>query len=458
MSQNDDVLVIGGGPAGSTAAALLARAGWRVRLFERDTFPRYHIGESLAPSCRTVLNLSGALDLVEGYGFQIKRGGFLRWGHEDWAVDWSAQFGADVYSWQVERSRFDELLLRNARDQGVTVTDGTAVKKVVFDGDRPVAVDWARRDGARGRAAADFIIDASGRAGVMSVGHHRDRIAHDVFRNVAIWGYWRGARTLPETPEGGLNSISSPHGWYWVIPLGDDLFSVGFVSHRDLFRDRRLRYATHEDMLLDLVAESHTVAALLADARFEPPVRIEQDYSYTAAKFCGPGHVIIGDAACFLDPLLSTGTHLAMYSALLGAACVTSILRGDVSERRALEFFHQHYRRSYERFLSLVSLMYQQYRGKETYFWHAQRLAREGPRRQLPQWAFTKIISGLSDLQDAGYQPVVDDGSPGGIDLPTQPPGRRDRLSLPPDAIQDVTSGLRVVVTPRLGLAPARHP
>lgn len=457
MTGDKTVLVVGGGPAGSTAAALIARAGYRVRLFEREAFPRYHIGESLAPSCRAVLELSGAEPTVAGHGFQIKRGGLFRWGDEDWSVDWSKTFGQAVYSWQVERSDFDRLLLENARKQGVDVIEGATVKRVLFEGSRTTGIDWARPGETTTTATyGDFIVDASGRGGILSTRHFKNRAPHKVFRNVAIWGYWQGGETLPGTPEGGINAISSPDGWYWVIPLGGETFSVGFVTHRDNFLARRPAYATLDEMLLAFVEESSTVRALVGTGKFEPPVRVEQDYSYAADRFCGPGHVLLGDAACFLDPLLSTGTHLAMYSALLGAAAITATLDGTVSEEEALEFFEHRYRHSYHRFLKLVSLMYQQYRGKETYFWLAQRLVQDGVRYHVPFGPFTKIISGLSDLQDAGYSPswAAMKRSPAsdvGTDAQRHnPAGHPDGTAIA--AVHDPGTRLRLLTRPRIGL------
>jgi len=216
-----DVLIIGGGPAGSTAAGLLARAGMPVTLLEREHFPRYHIGESITTSCRGILSYLGALEKVNARGYTSKTGVLMRWGQElDWAIDWTAQFGKDVRSWQVDRDDFDQVLLEHAVECGADVVQGAQVKRVVFDGDRATGVEWIPpgEDTPRFRAA-DVVIDASGRAGLISARHFQNRRSHEIFRNVAIWGYWKGGRLLPESPAGAINVISSPAGWYWVIPL-----------------------------------------------------------------------------------------------------------------------------------------------------------------------------------------------------------------------------------------------
>jgi flavin-dependent dehydrogenase len=396
-------LVIGGGPGGATTAALLARGGLEVQLLERAVFPRYHIGESLASSCREVLTLSGVVDKIDAAGFPAKQGALWRWGaEEDWAINWSELLGTNVSSWQVDRAEFDQILLEHAAEQGAKVSQAATVKRVVFDGDRAIAAEWADQGGVRHTAEFDYLVDASGRAGVLSAQHFRNRRMHEIFRNVAIWGYWEGGRTLPDTPPGGIDIISHPDGWYWVIPLRGGRHSVGFVTHQRNFLDRRARFTSPQDMLLDVVAESETVGELMAGAKFTPPVRVEQDFSYVADSFCGPGYFLVGDAACFLDPLLSTGVHFSLYSAMLAAASILAIARDEVAEEEAMGFYETVYRNAYARLLVLVSNVYQQYQGKQSYFWLAQRMVRE--KEQLPglsNVAFTDVISGMSDLRDA---------------------------------------------------------
>src|SRR5262249_45587320 len=156
-----DVLVIGGGPGGSTAAALLAREGHSVTLLERAHFPRYHIGESVSPSCRAILEYSGVAPKIESRGYVTKRGVLLRWGAgRGWAVNWRGQFGEAISSGQVDRADFDPVLLDHAAELGAKVGQGATVKDVVFDDGRPVAVDW-EHDGRRRRTGFDFLIDAS---------------------------------------------------------------------------------------------------------------------------------------------------------------------------------------------------------------------------------------------------------------------------------------------------------
>lgn len=448
------VLVVGGGPAGSLTAALLARSGIEVLLLEKEIFPRYHIGEALASSCRAVLRLAGAEQKIDEFGFVNKHGGLFRWGTEnDWSADWTELFGPEVRSWSVDRAEFDHLLLDNAEEQGARVVQNATVKRVVFDGDRPVAVEWELGDdpGRRHTTRCEFLVDASGRAGVLTARHFRDRTPHEAFRNVAIWGYWDGEDLLPGTPQGGSNIISSPEGWYWVIPLRDGRRSVGFVTHSTVFRERRRQYASDEDMLTALVNESDTIRSLLdGDTRISG-ARIEQDYSYTSEHFCGPGYFVTGDAACFLDPLLSSGVHLASYSALLAAASLVSVIDGTVRENEATEFYESMYRGAYSRMFAMVERMYDQYQGQAGYFWLARRLTGTSTERTVrPKSAFVEIVAGISDLFDAQHAPAVAEqhSAPAG-------PADEDALSLveiAPRDLFDTGSRLRLLTAPRLGL------
>lgn len=467
------VLVIGGGPGGSTAAALLARSGFDVELIERERFPRYHIGESLASSCRVFLQQSGALEKVDARGYPIKRGALLRWGtEEDWTIDWSRLFGTNVSSWQVEREDFDQVLLDHAAESGVQVREGCSVRRVLFDDDdRPYAAEWGPTDDRAAKEIAhfDYLVDASGRAGVLANQTFKTRRPHEIFRNVAIWGYWQGGKTLPNTPEGGIDVISHPEGWYWVIPLRNDRFSVGFVTHKTHFKERRAGYDSDQRLLLDVIDESDTIKQLLAEGTFDSEVHIEPDYSYVADSFCGPGYFIVGDAACFLDPLLSTGVHLALYSGTLAAASIGAAARGEVTDVEAQSFYESRYRNAYARLLVLVSGVYEQYKGKQSYFWLAQRLVRDEDEQAAVQEpseaAFVEIVAGLTDVRDAttgatdGVREMIRQARETALAGTAVASGDGEDahagfapLRIEASDLYDAASGLYLVTTPQLGI------
>ncbi|MFN0054339.1 MAG: NAD(P)/FAD-dependent oxidoreductase [Planctomycetales bacterium] len=329
------VVVIGGGPAGSTAATLIAQQGYRVQLFERERFPRFHIGESLIPETYWVLDRLKMLPKMKGSQYVKK--------YSVQFVSSSGRLSEPFYfvdhkphecsqTWQVRRSEFDQLMLENAREQGVEVQEGVRVLEVLFDGERAVGVRIQEPGGGERTVAADVIVDASGQSS-MIMSRLGLREWDPVLKKAALWTYWQGAYRDTGRDEGAtiVLQTKSRKGWFWYIPLHDDILSVGVVSdYQYLFKNRADK--DHETIYQEEVADCPGVIPRIANARRVTEFFAAKEYSYRSRRAAGDGWVLVGDAFGFLDPLYSSGVLLALKSGQLAAdSVVEGLARGDTS-------------------------------------------------------------------------------------------------------------------------------
>ncbi len=364
MSFDCDVVVVGGGPAGSVAAAALARAGRSVVLLERDRFPRFHIGESLLALVNEVLDAVGAGDLVRAAGFPRKWGATFM--TPDGRVERFADFAISPevpapQTWQVPREQFDLLLLRHAAASGADVREQTRVIDVAFDS-AGVTVEW--RAGAGGSTPASggsvlrarAVVDASGRAGLIAR-RFGLRVHEPALANVAVFSHYAGVPRAEGRRAGDIRVIArADAGWFWMIPISDELMSVGAVLPAHLFKARG--GVEPGDLLSRLIAETPVAARLMAGAERRWPVRVERDFSYAATRYAGDRWIAVGDAGSFLDPVFSSGVAIALESALEGARAVDrGLAAGDLSER-ALAVFERRQRARYSSFRRFVVAFY----------------------------------------------------------------------------------------------------
>jgi FAD-dependent halogenase len=396
-----DLIVIGGGPTGSTLAAFTAMAGHRVLLLERETFPRHQIGESLLPATvHGICRMLGVLDEVERQGFPRKHGGTFRWGKspEPWTFRFSQRpddpYG---YAYQVERAKFDRILLDNARAKGVDVRERHDVTSVIIEDDRAVGVAYTDDQGRERVARARYVADASGNRSQVwrTVG---ERVYSEFFRNVALYGYFEHGRRLPAPNQGNILSAAFRDGWFWYIPLSDTLTSVGAVVSREAADEIR---QGEETALHGYVERCAIIQEYLAGARrvTEGPygqLRIRKDYSYCADQFWVPGMLLVGDAACFIDPVFSSGVHLGTYSALLAARSILTLLGGTagLTEDECCAEFEDRYRREFGRFYQFLLGFYDMQQDEESYFWQARKILNT---RERANDAFVRLVAGLSD-------------------------------------------------------------
>jgi halogenation protein CepH len=402
-----DLIVIGGGPAGATAATLVAMQGHTVLLLEKEAFPRYQIGESLLPlTIHAICAMLGVLDEIQQAGFVPKFGGVFRWGvrEEPWHFTFGtvrdlAKAGAG-YAYQVERARFDQILLNNARRRGVEVRERHTVLQPLIEDGRVAGVRFADAEGREAAARAKFVVDASGNMSPLHR-HAGQRVYSDFFRNVALFCYFEHAGRLPGDQAGSVLSAAFDEGWFWFIPLSDTLTSVGAVIARE-HADRLQQ--DHAVVMRQFIDACPLIRTLLSTATrvTEGPYgrfRVRRDYSYTNTHFWRPGLLLAGDAACFIDPIFSSGVHLATYSALLAARSINTVLRGgpvEIDEQRAFDEFERRYRAEFENVYGFLVSFYDVHQDEQSYFWRARKILNTTERANE---AFVRLISGCSTAE-----------------------------------------------------------
>lgn len=334
-----DVVVVGGGPAGTTLATFLQRQGHRCLVLEGSNFPRYHIGESLIPNTYGTLDRLGLLPRLRASHFPKKYS--IRFVSESGEEAQPFYFcetipGEAAQTWQVERSEFDVLCLDNARSNGVEVRMGARAERVLFEGSRAVGVRARPADGESYDVGARVVVDASGRTTLIG---SQLGLKGPVpgLRKGSVWSYYKGGQRLNGIDAGETTVFMIPHrGWFWYIPLPDDLVSVGVVADPDyLFADTEDK----ETVFLREVQRCAPLSARLTRAIRTAPVRGGRELAYRNRQTVGDGWVMIGDAAAFLDPIYSSGIFLAMASAEMAAGCIDAALRaGDCSAARLGSF------------------------------------------------------------------------------------------------------------------------
>lgn len=343
-----EVLVVGGGPAGSTTATFLARRGRRVLLLERERHPRFHIGESLLPANLPILERLGVLDEVARIGV-LKRGA-------DFPAENAPGFNVfrfdralgdtPPHAFQVRREDFDLLLFRHAGLQGVDARDGVRVRDVELRDDSVVAIAEAE-GGETWRILAEYLVDATGRDALLGrrLGLRRKHPRH---QSAALFAHFRGVEPRSDEDAGNISIYVHDHGWAWLIPLREDVFSVGIVATPELFKDRTEPPAGFLRRILDSVPQ---IRERMSNAEMAGNLHATGNYSYLCDRMAGHRWIMAGDAGAFVDPIFSTGVYLAMRSGERAAAVIDGCLR-EPKRERALQ---REYRREVQEGLRALS-------------------------------------------------------------------------------------------------------
>ena len=339
-----DVLVIGGGPAGSTAGALLAQRGHKVVILEKEHHPRFHIGESLLPANLPLLEKLGVADAVKAIGMEKWGAEFVSPWHD--AKSQTFQFGdawdkTMPFSYQVRRSEFDEILIRNAASLGAEVIEGCRVREVVFAPDQSGATVHAQHeDGRIQHWRARFVVDASGRDTLLGKQFDIKR-RNPKHNSSALYAHFTGAKRHPGQDEGNITIFWFDHGWFWLIPLADGTTSIGAVVWPHYLKSRSKPV---KDFFLDTIALCPALSERLVHATLSSEVEATGNFSYSCERTHGPNYLLIGDAFAFIDPVFSSGVMLAMQGGFVGAETVDTCLRQPAKTASALAEFDRQVR------------------------------------------------------------------------------------------------------------------
>ncbi len=337
--QECDVLVIGGGPAGTTVAPFLTEKGYKVVVLEKARHPRFHIGESLLPANLPLFERMGIAEEVKAIGM-VKPGAEFVSPHHDMAQCFEFADAWDKsmpYAYQVKRDEFDTILIRNAEKKGVEVHEGCKAKAVDFLPDNSGAIVRAQHDdGRESEWKARFVVDASGRDTFLA---NRFQIKHrnPKHNSSAIYGHFAGAKRHDGQAAGNITIFWFEHGWFWFIPMMNDTTSIGMVTwpyYMKTIGDRNI-----EQFLMDGIAMCPALAERLKDAKLVNKVEATGNFSYVSERNHGQNYMLLGDAYAFIDPVFSSGVLLAMNSGVIGAEAIDTCLREPARAAAALKRF-----------------------------------------------------------------------------------------------------------------------
>lgn len=359
MSRHD-VIIIGGGPAGATAAALIAEKGNNVLVLERDHYPRFRIGESLMPGTYWTLQRLGIFD-------KMKKSSFVR----KYSVQFYGPSGKAsepfyfkenepeerAQTWQVLRSEFDELMLDNARSKGTEAHNGVQVLDILFDGERAVGVSAKLPDKSVKEFYANVIVDASGQSALLSRKLKLSK-AEPCLQNAAVYSHFQGAQRDCGIDEGAtiVYHTQSGDSWFWYIPLANDVVSVGVVGHIDYLLKSRNQEA--QAIFDEELAQCPALQPQLEGAKQLFPVKTTKEFSYKADRIAGAGWVLIGDAFGFVDPIYSSGVFLALKSGEMVADAINEALEKNDFSAGQLGKFGPEYLQGVEAIRKLVYAFY----------------------------------------------------------------------------------------------------
>ncbi|HEY4283930.1 MAG TPA: NAD(P)/FAD-dependent oxidoreductase [Chthoniobacterales bacterium] len=355
-----DFGVAGGGPAGSSAAISLAQQGHSVVLFERETFPRFHIGESLLSTANDAFAALGVTERIEAASFPQKWGArlFTHDGQSGRYVDFTdVREVTRAQTYQVCREEFDRILLDRAREVGVEVREASNVITCEFTRDAAILDVASRLDGAPSRVHVRALVDATGRGGLLARKFNL-RTEEPRLANIAIFSHYTNVPRLKGPRPDDIRLVArSDAGWFWLIPISKELTSVGVVLPKALYR-RLANGNSPEETLNRTISDTSIVAEFMREARREWPVRVEKDFSYSASTYAGDRWILAGDAGSFLDPVFSTGVSIAMESGIEAAGELhRALMRNDFSASRFAAFSRRQ-RKRFQTFRRFVTGFY----------------------------------------------------------------------------------------------------
>lgn len=341
--QDCDVLVIGGGPAGSTAATLLAQRGHRVTLIEKARHPRFHIGESLLPANLPLLEKLGVADEVKAIGMEKWAAEFVSPWHDHkqvfhFADAWDKSM---PLAYQVQRAEFDNILIRNAQRKGANVIEGCRVNDVAFlPKDEGAVIQTQHDDGTAQSWRARFVLDASGRDTFLG-NRFKAKVRNEKHNSTAIYAHFSGVKRNEGKAEGNITIFWFDHGWFWFIPLAKGKTSIGAVTWPYYLKTRKKPLA---EFLMDTIALCPGLMQRMEGAQIVSEVEATGNYSYSCDHTHGSNYLLLGDAYTFIDPVFSSGVMLAMNSAFVGADTVDCCLRRPAEAAAALKRFDRNMR------------------------------------------------------------------------------------------------------------------